>query len=292
MPEANGATDITRDESAAIAGVDLDTMTTIDEGSEMAKKPRKKKLPEKAVTTISPAQQAVSGDVSIEPDMTDPEWSSYVIRQLDDDEKDVDGNPYVHGLRRIVSKLLGPILKGKAHVIQAPRFIADLGLAMQPATVEYTLEILMGKTLDGIDPYVVELTDVADVYAGNTDPEYARHPSAMAATRAEGRCLRKALQLKRVVAAEEMTLVPIEASGANGCITPTQINFIDKLCKQLKVDVMKYVNMGERKFDTIDDVPHKTALKMTEHLTVWTNNPSKVPESIKGYKIDWMNSQC
>ena len=46
--------------------------------------------------------------------------------------------------------------------------------------------------------------DVADSWEGNTDDMFCVYSTATAATRAEGRALRKALRL-RVVAAEEVT---------------------------------------------------------------------------------------
>lgn len=283
-----GQADITPAEESAIGDVNFDHLTGGSEGGdEFLEEKSKKKPAKKKGKPVSPAEQALDG--GIVPELTDPEWTDYVIRQLTEDEKDGDGNPYVHGLRRIVALLLGPILKSKAHVVQAPRFVEGMGMKLQPATVEYTVQILFGKTPDGIDPYVAEYTDVADVYDGNTDPEFARHASAMASTRAEGRCYRKALQLKKCTAAEELTQVPIEEAGLNGLITPTQINFMDQYCRILKIDGQKYINLGQNKYETVDQIPYGTAKKMMEHLATLTNNPSKVLEDIRGYKKDWIH---
>ena len=82
-------------------------------------------------------------------------------------------------------------------------------------------------------------------------------------------------------------LVPLGDAGTNGLITSQQINFIDILCKRIKVDVMKYINLGNTKYTQIEEVPYDTATKMTEHLSGWQNDPSQVPDKVKPYKIDW-----
>lgn len=286
--------EITDEESKAIETVNFDHL--VGDGNdafhnEPVVEPKKKGGKKKPVE-VSPAQQALDGKVAeTEPDITDPEWTDFCIRQLTEDEQDEEGNPYVHGLRRILQKLMGPILLSSAHTVQAPRFIDGSGMMLQPATVEYTLRFLNTRTPEGIEPYVVEYADVADVYVGNTDAMYARHPSATAATKAEGRCYRKALGLKRIISSEESTSVPLEEAGLDGLITPTQINFIDLQCRRLKIDVMKYINLGANKYDRIEHVSYDTAAKMNKHLSTLTNDPSKVSDDILGYKIDWMNRE-
>lgn len=227
-----------------------------------------------------------------EPLMSSPEWSDFVQRQFTDEEVDAEGHPFVFGLRRVANLLLGPTLDSVAHVVQPPAFLDGAGLKMQPTCVEYTVRLLMTRLEHGLStPYPVSFTDTAEVYVGNTDAEFARYPSAMASTRAEGRALRKALMLRHAVASEEKTLVPLSEAGLSGMITPQQINFIDILCRRCKVDVTKYINMGKTKYDKIEEVSYDAAQKMTEHLSGWQNDPSKVPDKVKPYKIDWRNNE-
>lgn len=227
-----------------------------------------------------------------EPLMSSPEWSDFVQRQFTDDEVDAEGHPFVFGLRRVANLLLGPTLDSNAHVVQPPRFLDGAGLKMQPTCVEYTVRLLMTRLEHGLTtPYPASFTDTAEVYVGNTDAEFARYPSAMAATRAEGRALRKALMLRHIVSSEEKTLVPLSEAGLSGMITPQQINFIDILCRRCKVDVMAYINMGKTKYDKIEEVSYEAAQKMTEHLSGWQNDPSKIPDKVKPYKIDWRNQE-
>ena len=289
----NQPADITEEESKAIDGVDLEQLT--GEGNDSLRgedkpKGKGKKKKGQEVEAVSPANQNVDGTIELEPDITSTEWHDYVIRQLNEDEKDGDGNPYVHGLRRITQLLIGPIIESRARVVQSPTFVESIG-NLQPAVVEYTVRVINSKTPPGIDPYEIVVTDVADVYHGNTDPEFARYSTAMAATRAKGRCFREILQLKRVAAAEELTNVPLDESGVNGLITPTQINFIDLLARRLKIDVMKYINMGSKQYSSIEEVSYASGAKMNEHLHCWINDPSKIPAEIKGYKLDWQASE-
>ncbi len=227
-----------------------------------------------------------------EPSMTDPKWSDFVVGHFVDGETDKEGNPFVAGLRRVARLLLGPILVSKASVVQAPSIIPGSLRDLQVATVEYNITIMWCRDLEnGLEAYPVEFCDVADVYVGNTDPEYARYASATAATRAEARCLRKALMLQRVVAAEEKTKVPLEDSGISGIISTTQINFIDTLCKRCSIDVMKFVRSGKIKYEYIQDIPFKEAAKMVEHLSKLQREPALVSKEIKGYKKDWRNDE-
>jgi hypothetical protein len=227
-----------------------------------------------------------------EPFMSSEEWPAFVLQHFTSEEVDEDKRPYVHGLRRVAKLLLGPIIKSQAKVIQAPTFVPGfdkLGI-LTPATVEHTVEILMCRVEhDGVSPYKATFTEASDVYHGNSDNMVSRHPTATASTRAEGRALRKALGLDRVIAAEESTAVPLEDSGIDGKITRGQITFLDTLCHRNDIDVLKFVNMGKVKYNRIDDVPHGIALLMIEHLSGLQNNQTKIDPKIKGYDSTWRN---
>jgi hypothetical protein len=230
-----------------------------------------------------------------EPSMTDPAWSEFAMRHFAEDELDPSGAPLVAGLRRVGRLLLGPVLESSAHVVQAPSLIPTLDKLgkLQPAVVEHRLRLLMCRTDDAnLSAYEVTFTDAADVYFGNTDEDYARHATATAATRAEARCWRKALQIKGV-AAEEKTLVPAAEAAMDGMITPDQENFINVLCRRNNINVMKYVNMGKTKFETIETVQFGVAQKMIEFLSDLQNGKNSrgqavaIPDAIRGYEANW-----
>ena len=228
-----------------------------------------------------------------EPSMSDPEWSDFVMKHFTDGELDENGRPLVAGLRRVARLLLGPILESKARVVQPPSLLPGFErLSMlQPAVVEYTIKILMCRLEQGMDAaYPIEFTETADCYFGNVgDVEFGRYLTAMAATRAEGRALRKALQLS-VIASEEKSVLPVAEAAVDGMIAPEQINFINSLCFRLDIDVLKYINSGKRKYARIEDVPYGVAAKMVEHLSSLQNNRENVPDNIRGYNKSWRSN--
>lgn len=217
--------------------------------------------------------------------MVDPEWTDYVLGQLEDNELD-NGFPKVHGLIRLTRKLIGPIIETSVNTKQVPT-IENEGRA----TVEMTVTVLNKYNLDkGEKPYIIKYGDVADYYHGNArgSIEYQRFPPQNAATRALVRALRRILSID-VVASEEISDQPPEEAAMTGPIKESQINKIDILCSnnRLDIDVMKFVNMGKKKFDKIEDVTNITAIKMFGLLNEYQRNVKPIPDGIKGYKPNW-----
>ena len=118
-----------------------------------------------------------------------PEWNDYVMGLFTETEM-VDGNPLVHGLRRVSEMLLGQIVfSGPTQVFPVQRDDHH-----GRATVIFTVEFSNG----------IRYSEVADSWEGNTDDTFCAYAVAIASTRAEARALRKALKI-RAVAAEELT---------------------------------------------------------------------------------------
>jgi hypothetical protein len=216
------------------------------------------------------------------PKMDDPRWKSYVMSLFEPDELE-DDRPKVAGLRRVVRKVIGPIVCGKAKVKQFPTL--ENG---QRATAEYKVVILNKHMLDYDDqPYEMEFTDAADAWVHNIKgAEFALFPVANACTRAQVRALRNALSLD-VAASEEMTDQPVEDAGLSGMITESQITKLDIKCQEFDIDLMKYINMGAIKYKKIDDVPYKKAIQMFSRLTDYQRKVKPIPEEITGYHSDW-----
>jgi hypothetical protein len=224
-----------------------------------------------------------------EPGMEDSAWNDFALSHFLPQELDPEGRPRVSGLRRVVRLLLGPILDSEAFVEQAPSFHSGAEPGLQPAVVRYRVRLLNTRVLDGMGAaYEMVYSDVADVFAGNCEPEFARFPTAMAATRAEARVLRKALGLQGP-AAEEMTRVPLPVaeSSSDALITDTQVHFINLLCKRCDINAIGYINSGKNKFSSYSEVPFATAGKMIEHLSGYQTDMSKIPDAIRGYQDNW-----
>lgn len=229
-----------------------------------------------------------------EPAITDPDWPDFVMKHFHPRELDQNGFPRVVGLRRVAQLLMGPILSSRVIPVQGPTFVGsgeDLSTRLQPAVMAYEIEVEMRRH-DGWsgDCYRTTFSDVADVYFGNTEMEFARYPSAMAATRAEARCLRKLLRLDSV-SAEEVSLVPAIESSVNGLASNTQITLMSVLGQRCDIDVMEYVNLGSKQYDRAADIPANTASKVIECLSGYQRNLESIPKRVRrGYQPNWVNN--
>lgn len=214
----------------------------------------------------------------------DIEWTDYVLSMLSDDEK-IAGNPTTDGLRRIFETVLDCVVVG-AHtdVVQSPSPDNE-----KRATVTHTLSYVL-KDPELADPSLKHrsVSGAADVYWGNCDKVYRNHPVAVAETRAEGRALRRALKLRKVVAAEEIAK-DIEDHPDHDTVTKitnNQINFIDVLAKRLDINIIKLFEKLALNTSNIYNIGHEDAVGVVTTLTSYqqTNN---IPAELVGYASDW-----
>jgi len=225
------------------------------------------------------------------PPMWSEDWADFVLSQFKPNELNPEGNPDVNGLRRVVRKLIGPIVfSGPINVTEVDYLYkpdnADWYKIVKPTSCLYAVKAMWNRPEPG--PDILEYVDTADVMWGNTDPEFLRFPSATAATRAEARCLRKMLQLTKV-SAVETTNVPVEESAPSGTIRESDILFINEICRRMNISVTKFINKGSRKYSSIKEVPFGTGQKMMEYLSGLETNPGTVPSDILGYEQNWRN---
>ncbi len=219
------------------------------------------------------------------------EWNDYILSKFDKNEL-IDGNPTCAGLRRVAEDILGDI------VVSRPTHIFPSTDSNGPGRATVVFEIVIDWMNSG---QLRTFSDVADVWHGNTDDLFCAHPVATASTRAEGRALRKALKI-RCLAAEELTRKKdvesivrqsIQAAPIDGewkeddQISGPQINFIDGKCKQLNINVVKFINIGDKQYSSIIEVTKKTASKMLGVLNDYQNHTKNIPEHIVGYDKNW-----
>ena len=224
--------------------------------------------------------------VSSGPDPTSPEWNDHVLSLFTDGEL-YEGRPLCAGLRRVAELLLGRIVSSRPTQVFAPQGGDEIGRA----TVVWEIVFEDGSLF----------SDVADCWEGNTDDAFCVFNTATAATRAEGRALRKALRLK-TVAAEEMTkkntasivrsisqTKQVATEGEyddSSRMTDPQANFIDAKCKQLNLNVAEF-------FKEVFDVNVKRkvdkgqASLAIQKLNDYQQDKSLVPDSITAYSNDW-----
>lgn len=218
------------------------------------------------------------------PDMLSPEWNDYVLQFFTEKEL-IDGNPLTAGLRRVAEMLVGEIISSKPIDVQR----IETGDPIGKTTVTYEVQFLVKN---GDREYVKTYADVSDVWAGNTDDLFAVHAPATAATKAEGRALRKALKL-RVVAAEELCKKDVsqylsqQSQQHEERIKPEQIKYIDINCKKLDVDVIKFINSGEKVYNSVYEIKRETAAKMIEIINKIKRGDQKLNKDLQGYQQDW-----
>jgi hypothetical protein len=226
------------------------------------------------------------------PTIGSPEWNNFVLSHFQPDEL-YDGNPICSGLRRVAELLLGDIVESGPSVVFPPTSNDHHGRA----TVVYKVVFLW--RLDGsYSPRT--FSEAADVWEGNTDDMFCVHPVATASTRAEGRALRKALKIKGLAAEElssrnasEVVRKASVIQSSDGDFNPEervssqQINFIDTKCKQLDINVMKFVNSGKKDYGSISRVTKETGSMIIRELNKLQGSADLVSEEIKGYEENW-----
>lgn len=214
------------------------------------------------------------------PVISSPEWTDHVLSLLLDDEK-IAGNPTTDGLRRIFEQALDcQLIDTISSVVQSPEPSNE-----KRATVVHTLKYIINIDKDRM---VRTASGAADVYWGNCDKIYRNHPVAVAETRAEGRALRRALRLRKVVAAEEIAKEIEDVDGLTvSKITNNQINFIDVLAKRLDVDVQKVLKNMDLDTNNIHTIAHEDAVTIVQKLSEYQQDISKIPDDIKSYNSAW-----
>lgn len=234
-----------------------------------------------------------------------PGWCDYVMSLFKESELDKEGHPKLPGLRRVTEMLLGEILDSGP--IRENVLVQDTGIPH----VSIVYEIVIAFRLDLVDRNTHEVSylpiddmqipkrrfrAIASAGLNNTDDDFAIFPEAMAESRAESRCYRKALLIESVTA-DELT----SKSGTNvvqelkqrrkekeavteyddsNVIGHHQKNFIEKKCIQLGVDVGKF-SAHELEMDFTDKMTKANALALIDKLNEYQTNPESIPEEVK-----------
>lgn len=218
------------------------------------------------------AQEASKG-----PDIHSPEWTSYVMSLLRDDEKEGQ-SPKCDGLRRVFEIVIGPILECTTQINQIP--YPENG---NRATAVVTIKYLNNRNNLG---YAHVVSDAADVCMLNTRPPFCNYPTATATTIAEGRCLRKIMRLNVILREEvkdaqtlEQTQAVIEASEEQRPSNDNQRNTIKRLAERNKIN---FTNMIKDLYNTtIDLLSYKEAQEVFHKLNNYQRGEEAVPEEYK-----------
>lgn len=219
------------------------------------------------------------------PKTSDIEWTDYVLSLLSEDEK-INGNPTTDGLRRIFEVALNcVVVEANSAVVQTPEPNNE-----KRATVVHTLSYVLKEYDEGREDLKYRsVSGAADVYWGNCDKIYRNHPVAVAETRAEGRALRRALKLRKVVAAEELVENVDDHPDQNSVnkITNNQINFIDVIAQRLNINVSKLLSGAGLDQKNIYSISHEDAVGVIRSLSKYQQDISSIETNIMGYNSDW-----
>jgi hypothetical protein len=239
--------------------------------------------------TTSPSTNIIES-VDDSPHMLSPEWHDYVMTKfLDGELIEINGERYpnCYGLRRVVELLIGEIIESKPTNL----IISSDSTGNNPGRVTCIYEVTIRSHENG---QLKKYGDVAEVFSINCDDLFLAYPAATAVTRAEGRCLRKLLKV-RCVAAEELTRNKdvgkavrdmIKSAPTDGSyqeedpLSGAQIKAIETRCGLLGIDIMKFINSGEKTYAKLEDVRKKVAIKMIGLLNEYQNNSKPIPLNI------------
>jgi len=218
------------------------------------------------------------------PTIADIAWTDHVLGLLSEDEK-IQGNPTTDGLRRVFETALNCVLiDSTSEVVQSPNPSNE-----KRATVVHSLTYILKDIPQDSTFNTVTVNGSADVYWGNCDKVFRNHPVAVAETRAEGRAFRRALRLRKVLAAEEVVEATEDDIGPDNVtkITNNQINFIDVIAKRLDINVLGIIKMLDINEDSVKNILHEDALRVIRELSGYQQKIDEIPESVKGYVNNW-----
>ena len=236
----------------------------------------------KAKKDIVSEEIVVKANAKLTVSPNDLDWTDHVLSQLSDDEK-IAGNPTTDGLRRIFEQVLDcVVLSAESEIVQSPTVDNE-----RRATVVHNLTYVLNN--DSLPDLLRKrsVSGAADVYWGNCDKVYRNHPVAVAETRAEGRALRRALKLRKVVAAEELAkeVDHIDADSASK-INNTQINFLEVFGKRLNISIPKLLDKLAIDSKNIYNISYDDAVKTITTLSSYQQS-NDIPTDIVGYDDNW-----
>lgn len=249
----------------------------------MAKKKSSENMLElDGLTEDTVVQEELIERIEKQPKPFSMEWEKYVMSQFSTDELD-NGNPRVHGLRRVSQNLIGPIINSQVKVHQSPNNDNS-----NRAVVSYSIAIIVTNGMHPAHGNELTLEDVADVSKDNTNYPFHLHSTATAATKAEARILRKLLGIKNISAEEvfDKSVVTYEEEPQiEGAATPPQINVMDLLMQRLNVNGSAFLSANG--FANVKQLKEEDVYKLTKMLNEFS--AKGVDTNLSGYNQNWRN---
>ena len=210
---------------------------------------------------------------NIPPRVGTKDWQKYVMSQFDEGELQ-DGNPTVDALRRVTDILYGPF-SVESKIEQTPNESNRWGACV-------TVNISFGSN----QQEKRDSSGSAFVWYKNTEITFARHPVATAETRAEGRALRKALRLTKVLSAEEKPdedqLEQYTQDEINKKPIPQDlVNSLQVMAKRANVDLESAVKSYGYKIESINDLTQLDGQQVAERIGRYLRKEEEPSDDIK-----------
>lgn len=233
---------------------------------------------DQAEISVEPILNSVENDIKL----TDPventkierwdkEWTPYVLSLLDPDTEVVNGNPRTDGLRRVAEFVYGPMWT-QSHVVECPR--EENGYR---SVIKVNVSFENGVSADG----------VADAFNGNTDRDFSRYITAIAETRAEGRALRKALRLVKVLAAEETEpnpsapVIDSKDKDKENKIPKEMISGLKVMAESAKVDLLRLAASEEMNIQDVSELTRDQGSKLSNLISKIKRGEITAPDGVK-----------
>jgi hypothetical protein len=196
------------------------------------------------------------------------EWTVYVLSLLEPEELE-NGRPVVDGLRRVAEELIGEIV--------------DIDTALQ-AHENTKFSVSTAKvTFVKDDGQVVSFAGTADATVQNTPSPFNEHLPASSDTKAEGRALRRALRLNRIICAEEKSPETADVVGVGnaGQVGDQQVVAIQAMATKYDINVVNLMEQeGLKKLD-LNAATHLLS------LLGQIGREESTDEKLIGYNNDW-----
>jgi len=197
------------------------------------------------------------------PEPTDFGWTDYVISQLEEEEI-WSGIPRIDGLRRLVEKLICPIVEVRSHISS---------IVSEYPTIVCTSRIVLanGRAYEAS----------ADAHSTSVANEYRNRLTAVAENRALSRVYRMALRLGNIVSDADVS--SMNDLSSQEPIIPSQINIINKLlpsCENVSLPKLIEYILGPNK--KLESLRFSEAAKIIQALSDYKNKRSDIPEELKG----------
>jgi hypothetical protein len=208
------------------------------------------------------------------------------------DSEKYNDKPKVHGLRRMVELLIGPIVDN----LSDPPVNEKIKIVYSKnGSEETTLFVLKTSVRNVLEVHDIELgrirrtTGIADSSPLNTAPGFLQYQDAIAQTRARGRSYVDMLGIQTVTAEECEEKPAIKVDMFQEKITGNQFAAIDVLTKKLDVNAKTFISGYVREFghSRISEISKSEASEMIKYLNQLQQGKEEVPENLKGYKQGW-----